>query len=63
MRFVGLLLVLIGLAVGYYLGFRGESFAQMRNRLAQLLNLPGIAATRPPSNAAGSAPAAKGMAA
>jgi hypothetical protein len=42
MRFVGLVLVLISLGVGYYLGFRGLSFGQTRDRLAQLLNLPGL---------------------
>jgi len=41
-RFVGLVLALIALALGYYLGFRGLTFSQTRDRLAQLLNLPGI---------------------
>ena len=45
MRFVGLVLVLIGLAVGYFLGLRGLTFNQARDRLAQLLNLPGLSST------------------
>lgn len=42
MRFVGLVLALVAVALGYYLGFRGLTFSQTRDRLAQLLNLPGL---------------------
>ncbi len=54
MRFVGAVLVLVGLTVGYFLGYRGLSFDQTRSRLAQLLNLPGLApgaaGTSPPAD-------------
>jgi hypothetical protein len=43
MRFVGLVLVLVGLAAGYFLGYLGMTIDQARARLAQLLNLPGLA--------------------
>ncbi len=59
MRFVGLVLVLVGLAVGYFLGYLGLTIDQARARLAQLLNLPGLA---PPasSSSSGQAPPAPG---
>jgi hypothetical protein len=50
-RFVGLVLALIALAVGYYLGYRGLSFGQTRDRLAQLLGLPGLASSSPSADA------------
>jgi hypothetical protein len=43
MRFVGAVLVVVSLTVGYFLGYRGLTFDQMRSRLAQLLNIPGLA--------------------
>ena len=43
MRFVGLVLVLVGLAAAYFLGYLGLTIDQARARLAQLLNLPGLA--------------------
>ena len=43
MRFVGLVLVLVGLTAGYFLGYQGLTIDQARARLAQLLNLPGLA--------------------
>ncbi len=43
MRFVGLLLVLLGAAVAYYIGYLGWSIDQVRTHLAQILNLPGLA--------------------
>ena len=55
MRLVGLVLVMIGLAAGYFLGYKGMTIDQARSRLAQLLNLPGLAP--PPSAAAGNSPA------
>jgi len=51
MRFVGLVLVLIGLAAAYFLGYRGMTVDQARARLAQLLNLPGLA---PPASSSSS---------
>lgn len=53
MRFLGLVLALSGIAVAYFLGYREMSIDQARTRLAQLLNLPGLA----PPGSAGSTPA------
>jgi hypothetical protein len=49
MRFVGLVLVLVGLAAGYFLGYLGMTIDQARARLAQLLNLPGLAPPATPT--------------
>jgi uncharacterized protein YjeT (DUF2065 family) len=49
MRFVGLVLVLVGLAVGYFLGYLGMTIDQARARLALLLNLPGLAPPATPT--------------
>ncbi len=43
MRFVGLVLVLLGVAVSFFLGYRGMTVDEARARLARLLNLPGLA--------------------
>lgn len=43
MRFVGLLLVLFGAAVAFYIGYLGWSINQVRTHLAQMLGLPGLA--------------------
>ena len=66
MRFIGLVMVLTGVAIAYFLGFKGtgdpqKDVATARSRLAQLLNLPGL--NNPPgspSSAAGAQPAAGG---
>jgi hypothetical protein len=52
MRFLGLVVVLSGATVAYFLGYRGFSVDQMRTRLAQLLNLPGLT---PPASSGGPA--------
>lgn len=62
MRFVGLVMVLTGVGIGYFLGFKGTGdptadVATARTRLAQLLNLPGLS---PTPAAAGSSSAATG---
>jgi|SRR5579859_2286102 len=56
MRFVGLLLVLFGAAVAFYIGYLGWSIDQVRTHLAQLLNLPGLA----PAAAASSSSTSQG---
>ena len=56
MRFLGLVVVLTGATVAYFLGYRGFTVDQMRTRLAQLLNLPGLAPS-PSSGVAGFAQA------
>jgi hypothetical protein len=58
MRFVGLVLLLIGLAAAYFLGYLGLTVDQARARLAQLLNLPGLA---PPTAASSSSPSGTGI--
>jgi hypothetical protein len=52
MRFIGLVLVLVGAALAYFGGYRGMTIDQSRDRLAELLNLPGLAS---PSTQAASA--------
>ena len=52
MRFVGLVLVLVGLAAGYFLGYLGLTIDQARARLAQLLNLPGLGPPAPSASTA-----------
>jgi hypothetical protein len=42
-RFIGLVLALTGIALAYFLGYRGMKFDEMRTRLAQRSNLPGLA--------------------
>jgi hypothetical protein len=48
-RFIGLVLAMTGVAVGYLLGYRGLSVSEARDRLAQLLNLPGLKAPTYPA--------------
>lgn len=43
MRFLGLVVAIVGAVVIYFLGYRGMTVDQMRTRLAQLTNLPGLA--------------------
>ena len=50
MRFIGLVLVLVGVAAAYFLGYLGMTIDQARARLAQLLNLPGL---NPPNTVSG----------
>lgn len=59
MRFVGLVMALTGIAVAYFFGITGTGNPQAdmvtaRSKLAQLLNLPGLAATPSSPSAAGS---------
>lgn len=53
MRFIGLLLVLFGMAISYFIGYRGMSINDARTKLSQLLNVPGLA---PPGSSSSSHP-------
>jgi hypothetical protein len=46
-RFIGLVLAMSGAAVVYFLGYQGKTVDEMRTRLAQLTNLPGLAPPAP----------------
>lgn len=63
MRFIGLVMVLVGVGIGYFLGFKGTGdpaadVATARTRLAQLLNLPGLNPPTASSSAAAPSPSA-----
>lgn len=47
MRFIGLVLVLAGAALMYFIGYQGLTIDQARTRLAQLFNIPGLAPPQP----------------
>lgn len=52
MRFVGLVLVIVGAAAMYFMAYKGMTIDQARTRLATLFNLPGLKpgpVSRPPS--------------
>lgn len=51
MRFVGAVLVVVGLGFMYFMAYKGMTIDQARTRLASLLNLPGL---KPPAAPAGS---------
>jgi hypothetical protein len=55
MRFIGLLLALLGLMVSWFFGIQGTGnigadFSTMRTRLAALFNLPGLAGPSSPTS-------------